>query len=432
MNNKEEEEEEKKVEVTVQQQQQQQQQNKTDYIDNIDSNKSLINTSITTSDLCLDNNNNNNNNNKYEDDKCASDNWRNGKYKCTTLTGHGENITSILLGPSNKVISSSYDTTIKIWDIETSDCIKTLTNRNNVVMSMQLDPTNSKIICGSTTGNISIWDINNGHLDHSVKGHYAYISNIKVNYKSCIFSSGSKDKDIKIWSQTGHQKSVLKCKSAVVNLEWSESNSHHLYSTSGDTLSLWDVETGQCIKSYTSHIHVINCLSVPSKQPYPISGMIATGGEDATVKIWDTRDSTHIKSLNVGSTVYSLQYEPVLNALVTGSQDNKVRYWNVDTQQCQQVFLGHTASVNIVHLEPDRIVSASLDSNIWVFNYSSPQLINNNNNNFRNHKLSGHQHMIRCMHVDETKIISGSYDNTIRLWDFAYYQRRDNSKCRIM
>ena len=63
-----------------------------------------------------------------------------------------------------KITSGSYDSTIKIWDIETYECLKTLKTLNghtNYVRSVAWSPDGQKIASGLYDNRIKIWDAEN-------------------------------------------------------------------------------------------------------------------------------------------------------------------------------------------------------------------------------------------------------------------------------
>lgn len=75
------------------------------------------------------------------------------------LKGHTDYVTSLALTADGKrLVSGSYDKTIRLWDILTGKCLAILSDhaRINIV---RFAPGDSCIISGSNDGNVKIWDI---------------------------------------------------------------------------------------------------------------------------------------------------------------------------------------------------------------------------------------------------------------------------------
>ena len=70
------------------------------------------------------------------------------------MNGHLDLVTSLHLTPSGgELISSSYDSNIKIWNLESGICFKTLNAHTGAVICLQLLP-NGRLASGSTDRNI--------------------------------------------------------------------------------------------------------------------------------------------------------------------------------------------------------------------------------------------------------------------------------------
>ena len=76
------------------------------------------------------------------------------------LTGHKGPVMSLQLLPNNKLASGSLDGTILIWNLETSQRVGNLTGHKYIVTSLQL-LTNNKLASGSES-EIKIWDVDTG------------------------------------------------------------------------------------------------------------------------------------------------------------------------------------------------------------------------------------------------------------------------------
>jgi WD40 repeat protein len=74
------------------------------------------------------------------------------------LEGHSNYVNSVAYSPDgSKIISSSNDDTVKIWDANTGQCLKTLEGHIETVNSVAFSPDGTKIISGSDDKTVKIW-----------------------------------------------------------------------------------------------------------------------------------------------------------------------------------------------------------------------------------------------------------------------------------
>lgn len=69
--------------------------------------------------------------------------WDSKNGKCdATLIGHSKGVTCVANSSNNKIVSGSYDNTLKIWDVKTNICIMTLVGHVNCIDFVVILPCN--------------------------------------------------------------------------------------------------------------------------------------------------------------------------------------------------------------------------------------------------------------------------------------------------
>ena len=95
--------------------------------------------------------------------------------------GHTSSIYAIAISPDGKyIVSGSIDTTIKIWDFKTGECLNTLEGHIDSVNSISISPDGKYIVSGSDDDTIKIWDFKT----------FEYIYTIDKSYQISIDKHG--------------------------------------------------------------------------------------------------------------------------------------------------------------------------------------------------------------------------------------------------
>ena len=70
--------------------------------------------------------------------------------------------------------SSGDDQTVKLWDIHTGQCLKTLRGHTSWVRSLTFSPDNSILASGSEDETIKLWDIKSGECLKTLRSERLY------------------------------------------------------------------------------------------------------------------------------------------------------------------------------------------------------------------------------------------------------------------
>ena len=122
-----------------------------------------------------------------------------GSSLLSPFVGHQDSIQSLTWDQPNRLISSSLDKTIRLWDINSQQNISIFSSTNGIY-SMNVQ--DNLIITGHFDRTIKLWDIRieeRRSIINEFKGHNNWISNLKfINNE--IFASTSYDGSVKLWN----------------------------------------------------------------------------------------------------------------------------------------------------------------------------------------------------------------------------------------
>lgn len=179
---------------------------------------------------------------------------------------------------------------------------------------------------------------------------------------------------------------------------------------------------------FQGHSNWINTISLGRG-----TNLIASGGLDKTVKLWDKNDGKLLKTfLGHTNQVNSVSISFDKKLLVSGSSDSTIKIWNIESGENILTLFGHKDAVRCVDISSDNqfVVSSSNDSTIKIWNLNTGEIIRT---------LYGHEGwVIDVKYFNNSSILSGSSDKTVKLWNavtgenlktFSGHSNNVNSVC---
>jgi platelet-activating factor acetylhydrolase IB subunit alpha len=225
-----------------------------------------------------------------------------------TLTGHDHSVSAVRFVPSgaagspssgNLLVSASRDKTLRIWDVSTGYCVKTISGHSDWVRDVSPSFDGRFLLSAGHDQTARIWDASNGELKATLLGHdhfivccvfappasYVHLAAIAGLKKPPAASSsaefvatGSRDKSIRIWDARGTLiKTLIGHDNWVRGLVF-HPGGRYLLSVSDDrTLRCWDLsQDGKLVKTLDdAHGHFVTCIRwAPGvvKEALPING----------------------------------------------------------------------------------------------------------------------------------------------------------------
>ena len=316
--------------------------------------------------------NNNSNNNNIDKNSIH--------YQCIkTIEGHSEKIVSMIELYNGNIATGSYDNKIKIWNLETLECVKTINEEGYIFCLLEMEP--NIILSGTNKNSIQLFNLNNNdnnNLEYSFKGHDLWI-NCLVKCSPNFFASGSNDSFIKVWDYKnkilfktlkGHQDCIL----TMILFK-----NKKLCSGSADlTIRIWDWISGQCEFFFVAHEKWVKCLCELNLNINKNYDILISGSDDMKIKIWK---------------------------IFSNIEDNFDKYYF----EKYKIFVGHKHSVRtLCHIEKDIFASGSFDGSIKIWKLNEDKEIQT---------LEGHNsYVISVIKIKNGDLVSCSNDHTIKLW----------------
>jgi WD40 repeat protein len=174
---------------------------------------------------------------------------------------------------------------------------------------------------------------------------------------------------------------------------------------------IWNIETGTPVgKPLEGHTDLVQSVAISPDG----KRVVSSGLWEETGKIWDVEKETLVGEFQGFADIRSVAFSPDGKQVVSGSADQTVRIWNVETgMQVGEPFQGHTGYVLSVAFSSDgkHVVSASSDKTIRIWNTETGMQVGE--------PFQGHTCVVNCVAFspDGQRVASGSLDKTVRIWD---------------
>jgi WD40 repeat protein len=89
-----------------------------------------------------------------------------------TLDGHSNPVNGVAVTPDGRrVISASWDKTLKVWDLHTGAVLRTLEGHSGLVLAVAVTPDGKRVISASSDNTLKVWDLDTGGVLRTLEGH---------------------------------------------------------------------------------------------------------------------------------------------------------------------------------------------------------------------------------------------------------------------
>jgi WD40 repeat protein len=176
-----------------------------------------------------------------------------------------------------------------------------------------------------------------------------------------------------------------------------------------NTVRLWETETGRELRSIATGAIWVKAVAFS-----PDGRLLASGPVDGNVKFWEVSTGREARVITDCGSVTAVAFSPDGRWFAAANMDKVVRVWEAATGREVHTLAGHTGWVTSIAFSGDgrRLASGGTDNAVRVWDVSSGKV---------ELTLAGHTDRVRSVAFDPSgrRLASGGFDKAVKLWDVA-------------
>ncbi|KAG1726863.1 uncharacterized protein EDB91DRAFT_1350428 [Suillus paluster] len=252
---------------------------------------------------------------------------------------HTSTIWAVAVSPDRRrMITSSWDKTLHLWDLNTGAVLKKMEHRNQV-RGLAVSRDGQMIASGDLSGEVIVWHGETGEpLTQPIKAHSARVFGLDFSPDGAVLATGSPDKTMQLWSTKSWQTqgNPIKCSDQVKCIRYSPSGKHLAVATDSN-IEIYNSARRERVASCEGHTKWNWSLA------WTLDGTrLLSGGndKDPTIREWDTSTWKQVGDPWTGhtQTILTIAIHPAGTHIASASDDTHVRLWRLSDRQTIAIF----------------------------------------------------------------------------------------------
>lgn len=290
--------------------------------------------------------------------------------------------------------------------------IKSLVGHKQYIFYLDYSPDYRFLASGSADNTVRIWDCNNWNALKTITEDYKEIWGIPLLFsrdqKYLVIGAYDTLKVLSVREDFKEIARVFDHKGGIQSLSISSDSKTILTAGVEGSLNIWTLPELKPVKSKQAHVKEIWSACISPDMKFAVSG-----GEDALIKVWSYPDLElkHTVKFHELPIEY-VQFSHNGRMILAGSSDSTISVWDFgDFRKPRSVLRAHMGSVLVAVFSSDDnlILSGGSDDTIYVYSVWNGEIV---------YRIKEHLGDVMTLAVspDGKTFASGSRDRTIKIW----------------
>lgn len=286
----------------------------------------------------------------------------------SVLKGHKEIVTGVrYLEGGNKAVSCSYDGSIKLWNMKTTELIDTIDYHDSPVNRVNVSSDGRSFVSAGEDGKLALFD-SSGTVLYERSVSAGGVNNAVISHDGNYIAAAADGGIIEMIKIEDKSVSSLKAGSTDIwSVAFSKDSRYLAAGTSTGKVLVFNTANGELVKKLDAHKGGVVSLEFAAR-----GGELVSAGHDGMIKLWTSSFSLKKTIEAHESFIMGMDLSDDGKYIASSSDDNTVKVWSI-SGSLLRVLSGHEHGVVDVYFKDDSssLISGSKDSSVrlWDLKY---------------------------------------------------------------